>query len=254
MEVSKIFAWLGKIAFWITAALLAIGVYMTHSPWWLVGFGLLLLVSFRAVALCRMQSSAIIPLFLCDGYFLFAFGKIVSDRNSSAWWLIVALVLEVVIVGNAQNQVEEDEKKSKIARETEKRFAEEKKKAAQIIKEDDAGKKETKLVKTEVKRKRKTLGAKKTEIPKKISDISEKINSDDNFDKSKVDKIKNSFSHEEYIDEDVATICEAFERLTNQQLCCIVLNSGSSKNDITIATDLLAKRNALELLSQTKKQ
>lgn len=161
---------------------------MTRSPWWLIGFGLFGLVSLNPIAKCQMPSSAVFSLLLCDVYFLVAFGVIVSDKNASAWWLTVALFLEAAFAGYAQNQVEEDEKKSKIARETEKRLADEKRKAAQTVKGDEAGEKETEVVKSEVKRKRKTSGTKKTEIPKKISETALKNDvNDDGGDETKID-------------------------------------------------------------------
>ena len=254
MEVSKIFIWLPKIAFWATTTLLAIGVYMTRSPWWLVGFGLFGLASLSIIAKCQMSLSAVFSLLLCDIYFLVAFGKIVSDKSSSAWWLIIALILEAIFVGYAQEKVEEEEKKSKIARETEKRFAEKKKKISQSAKEDVTRENGSEAVESEnvAKMRRKTLGENETKGTKNISDISDKVKGDDNFEKPKMDK--NNHKTKEYLDENVATICEAFNLLTNKQLCCIILNRGSSKDDVTIATDLLTKRNALELLSQINKQ
>ena len=217
MEISKIFIWATKIAFLGATALLAIGVYAARSPWWLIGLGLLLLVSFRALALCRIPLSTVFPLFLCNIYFIVAFFKIVLDNNASAWWLIVALLLEVIIVGNAQNQVEEDEKKSKLAEETEKRFAEAREKAAQTLKDEYA--------------------------------------KDDNDDDDENDDVRvNSTEHTRLSSEELLLIRNTFKVLTNWQLYHIVINSGSSKDDITIATDLLTKRKASELLNQINKQ
>ena len=219
MEISKIFIWAAKIAFWGATALLAIGVYAARSPWWLIGFGLLLLVSFRALALCRIPLSTVFPLFLCNIYFIVAFFKIVLDNNASAWWLIVALLLEVIIVGNAQNQVEEDEKKSKLAEETGKRFAEEKRKATETLKDEYA-----------------------------------KDDNDDDDDNENDDVRVNSTEHTRLSSEELLLIRNTFKVLTNWQLYHIVINSGSSKDDITIATDLLTKRKASELLNQISKQ
>lgn len=174
MEVSKIFIWLTKIAFWATTTLLAIGVYMTRSPWWLVGFGLFGLASLSIIAKCQMSLSAVFSLLLCDIYFLFAFGKIVSDKSSSAWWLIIALILEAIFVGYAQEQVEEEEKKSKIARETEKRFAEEIKKITEAIKLENI-----------VTR---SLSARKTKSAGNTATVFSKDKKDDDFWKQKIEE------------------------------------------------------------------
>lgn len=219
MVFFKIFTWLAKISFWVTAALLAIGIYMTRSPWWLTGFGLLLLVSFRAVALCRIPTAAVIPLFLCDGYLLVAFGKIISDQNSSAWWLIVALILEFVIVGNAQNQVDEDEKKSKIARETEK-IIPEKMKESQVAKENKMLENNTDLTESE----------------------NNAVKQEETF----------VFEQTKLSQEEISTIRREFSHLTNFQLYRIVINEGSSAVDIEIAKELLQRRDSLELLNQIK--
>ena len=176
MEISKIFIWAAKIAFWGATALLAIGVYAARSPWWLIGFGLLLLVSFRALALCRIPLSTVFPLFLCNIYFIVAFFKIVLDNNASAWWLIVALLLEVIIVGNAQNQVEEDEKKSKLAEETGKRFAEEKRKATETVVSKD-------IIKENGRKRLQNSGDKKEDVfwEQKIKEHIRQLKSDENI-------------------------------------------------------------------------
>ena len=208
MVFLKIFTWLAKISFWVTASLLAIGIYMTRSPWWLTGFGLLLLVSFRAVALCRIPTAAVIPLFLCDGYLLVAFGKIISDQNSSAWWLIVALILEFVIVGNAQNQVDEDEKKSKIARETEKRLAEEKINT-QNAKDDEAGEKESEASKLEVHEEKENDSTTSETRAENSSEISTVDKKDDDFWKQKIEKhIRQLKSDEDVINRKIGDILE----------------------------------------------
>jgi|GEM_PF-3713720 len=111
MESSTLGAWLAKIGFWVTLALLSTGIFMTRSPWWLVGFGLFWLASLSLLAKCRMSSSAVFSLILCDIYFIVVSGVIVSNKDASAWWLTIALLLEIMFVGYAQNQIDEEEKK-----------------------------------------------------------------------------------------------------------------------------------------------
>ena len=181
MEVLRVlFTWLVKFSYWGASGLLAIGVTVERSPWWLTGFGLFWLVSLPALGKYRMSWSAIIPHLLCDAYFLYVFSVIVTNKNSSVWWLIVALILEVIFLGHAQEQVEEEEKKRKIARETEKRFlvskiAEEKENSAGTVKSEDI-----------IKEKKYVPSAQKIEVAKNDSGISTEDRKDDSFWEQKI--------------------------------------------------------------------